>query len=478
MGRPNVLFVTLDQLRADSLSCAGHPLVQSPVLDRLAATGVRFARHFAQAAPCAPGRAALYTGTYQMNNRVVANGTPLDRRLDNVAWAARRAGYQPVLFGYTDQGVDPRTVPAGDPRLSKMWDVLPGFAAELDLHHNGPWVEWLRELGHDVANEGQALATEHERPVQHGISAYLTDHLVAWLQRQDEPWFVHASYLRPHPPFSAAGAYATRYDPADCEDPLPAEPVLHPVHQLFLQHPAAKAPARDELRRWRAQYYGMITDVDAQLGRVFDAIDELGERDRTVVVVTADHGEQLGDHGLVGKLGYFEESYRVPAIVRDPSRPQAHGTVVEHFTENVDVLPTLCELMGIEVPAQCDGLPLTPFLEGAVPPWWRDGAHYEFDWRDALIGRGEHPWPWDRSLQQCNLAVRRSADRAYVHVADGTSICFDLAADPTWSTIVDDPAVRLAEAEAMLAWRVHHADRTLTDMLLRKGGIGRLPAPI
>ena len=117
--RPNVLFVTLDQFRGDSLSCAGHPLVRTPNLDAIAAQGVRLGRHYAQAAPCAPGRAALYTGTYQMTNRVVANGTPLDFRFDNVARAAVRGGYHPVMFGYTDQGADPREItdPA-DPRLS------------------------------------------------------------------------------------------------------------------------------------------------------------------------------------------------------------------------------------------------------------------------------------------------------------------------------------------------------------------------
>ncbi len=119
MERPNILFITLDQFRADSLSCAGHSVVKTPHLDMLAAHGVRFARHYSQAAPCSPGRAALYTGTYMMSNRVVANGTPLDERFDNVALAARRQGYDPVLFGYTDQGVDPRTITdSDDPRLS------------------------------------------------------------------------------------------------------------------------------------------------------------------------------------------------------------------------------------------------------------------------------------------------------------------------------------------------------------------------
>ena len=135
MTRPNVLLITLDQYRGDVLSCAGHPVVRTPNLDTLAANGVRFANHFAQAAPCAPGSgAALYTGTYQMTNRVVGNGTPLDDRFDNVARMAKRAGYRPTLFGYTDQGVDPRLVTdADDPRLSDYEGVLPGFEVGLDL---------------------------------------------------------------------------------------------------------------------------------------------------------------------------------------------------------------------------------------------------------------------------------------------------------------------------------------------------------
>src|SRR5215831_12182500 len=111
--RGNVLFVTVDQWRADCLSALGHPVVATPTLDRLAANGTLFTNHWAQAAPCGPSRACLYTGTYSFTNRSVRNGTPLDARLSNVALEARAAGYDPVLFGYTDASVDPRTV-AGD----------------------------------------------------------------------------------------------------------------------------------------------------------------------------------------------------------------------------------------------------------------------------------------------------------------------------------------------------------------------------
>ena len=178
MGRPNVLLITLDQFRGDCLSSAGHPVVRTPNLDRLAAAGVSLRRHYSQATPCAPGRAALYTGTYQMNNRVVANGTPLDDRFDNVARVARRAGYRPALFGYTDQGVDPRLVPdPTDPRRSNPWGVLPGFDAEVNLSGPyTPWIEWLRGLGHDVPDDDQAvLRGEPDRPAEHSTSAFLSN---------------------------------------------------------------------------------------------------------------------------------------------------------------------------------------------------------------------------------------------------------------------------------------------------------------
>ena len=118
MGAPmNVLFITADQWRGDCLSSAGHPCVQTPNLDRLAADGVLFERHFAQATPCGPSRACIYTGMYLQNHRSVNNGTPLDARHSNIALEARKAGYDPALFGYTDVSVDPRQHTPDDPAL-------------------------------------------------------------------------------------------------------------------------------------------------------------------------------------------------------------------------------------------------------------------------------------------------------------------------------------------------------------------------
>ena len=474
-ARPNILLITLDQFRADCLSCAGHPVVRTPALDALAEQGIRLARHYSQAAPCSPGRAALYTGTYQMNNRVVANGTPLDSRLDNIAFAARRAGYEPALFGYTDQGVDPRLVDdPDDPRLSTYEGVLPGFDAVLDLSGwQVLWLQWLNGHGFDFSDPISALKTEGERPVELSNSTFMTDAFVEWLHTQHEPWFAHLSYLRPHPPYSAAGGYGAMYDPADCPAPLPV-PQPHPrlVDHLLQSTMAAPSDA-GAVARLRAQYFGMISEVDAQLGRVWNAVQHSGAWDRTVIVVTSDHADQLGDQGLVEKGGFFESSYAVVGIIRDPRCH--HVGVIDEFTENVDIMPTLCEAMDIDVPSQCDGFPLTPFLRGERPERWRDAAYYEWDTRDVLIRRGEYTWPWDRRLERQNLAVRRTRDRAFVHFGDGSWNCYDLANDPTWQTEVSDPDVVMADAAAMLTWRSRHLDRTMTGMLLENGGIGRRP---
>lgn len=478
----NVLLITLDQFRADCLSIAGHPIVKTPNIDHLARHGVRLTRHYSQCAPCSPGRASLYTGMYQMNHRVVANGTPLDRRFDNVALLARRAGFNPVLFGYTDQSADPRDTDGPDDwRLNSFEGVLPGFDCQLFIPEYGnehqEWIEHLRKNGFDVPfNAQQALRSEPERPTEFGISAFLTDRFLGWLDRQEGSWFAHTSYLRPHPPYSAAGKWSTAYSPDDVELPITPSDERHPFHDFALQIPSAKAPDTEEgLRQMRAQYYGMICDVDEQLGRVFDALKARGEWDDTMIILTADHGEQLGDHGLKEKLGFFEQSYHIVGVVRDPRIPERNGTTVDRFTENVDIVPTIAEAFGQPVPLQCDGLPLGDLLRGQEPPHWRHAATYEYDWRHFFIRMGGREWPWDRRPEKQNLAVRRYEHDAYVHFGDGTWMAFDTKSDSTWRTPLKETSRVLEMAHDMLSWRAQHLNRELTGMLNESGGIGEWP---
>ena len=492
--RPNVLLVTLDQFRGDCLSLRGHPVVRTPNLDALAQEATVLSRHYSQAAPCSPGRASLYTGMYQMNHRVCFNGSPLDDSFDNVARIARRHGYAPALFGYTDQGVDPRvTESASDPRLSTYQGVLPGFDCLLDLSEPySPWLAHLGENGHAITDHIAALTSEPERDESLSITSFLTDNFLSWLASHEStttnstgrpapaPWFAHLSYLRPHPPYTAAGKWSREYDPADVDLPIAPSSDRHGFHDAVMQLPDTRAPRTEAgMRRMRAQYYGMISEVDHHIGRVVSALRDRGDWENTIVVITADHGEQLGDHGLREKVGFFEQSYHIVGMVRAPQLDAGHGRVVDAFTENVDILPTLCELIGAPIPSQCDGRSLLPWLNGDTPTDWRDAATWEYDWRQLYIT--DQPdgaavnWPHDRRLERQHLCVQRDTSSAYVQFGNGDWLAFDLASDHTWRTSIRDAERVLPLAQRMLTWRSQHTNRELSGLKLEHGGIGRWP---
>lgn len=500
MTAGNVLFITVDQWRGDCLSVAGHPVVRTPTLDALADRGVRFANHWSVTAPCGPSRASLLTGLYLMNHRSVGNGTPLDDRFDNLARVARRHGYDPTLFGYTDTTVDPRTVTdPDDPRLRDYEGVLPGFreGTVLTGANVEPWLRWLEANGIDVPSNPKRLfdpipgypgADDHAPSWAPGLvpahlteTAFLTREVCDWLDRRDgEPWFAHVSYLRPHPPYRAPEGYHDRYDAAD-GDPFrrladrAAELAMHPLH-AGIAHVTGCALEEAEARQVRATYWGNMAEVDDQLAVLFAHLEATGHADDTLIVLTSDHGDQMGDHWLVEKAGWWDESYHVPLIVVDPRRDAdaTRATAVDVFTESVDVLPTICEWIGAEVPVAADGRPLQPFLHGAgAPDDWRDAAHWQWDFRDPVDHVGEDVF--GLTMEQCCLDVRRTATEKYVRFGDGSSLLFDLREDPFG--LVDrasDPDAagdRLAHAEALLTWRQRHDDRTLTGHLATRDGM-------
>jgi arylsulfatase A-like enzyme len=484
----NVLFITADQWRGDCLSAAAHPVARTPNLDRLAAGGVSFRRHFAQAAPCGPSRASLYTGMYLMNHRSVLNGTPLDTRHDNVALVARRLGYEPALFGYTDTSIDPRTVEPDDARLFRYEGVLPGFDPVCHLPEGEPfaWLEWMRADGVDVPDEwrtfvdrpaaGSRWRTQYE--AKHSQTRFLTDRFIEWADdRRAGPgaWFAHVSFLRPHPPFLAPAPYDTMFDPASVPPPVRAasraeEGAQHPLLGVMIDHPFLKSPDDDqEQRELQATYYGMLAEVDDQMARILDWLDTTDQAERTLVIFTSDHGENLGSHYMLHKLGWFDESYNVPLIVRGPGVHR--DVVVDAFTEHVDVLPTICSLLGADVPLQCDGRALTPWLHGEVPGDWRKETHFEFDFRDPDSPLIEEVF--GITLEECALAVLRDDHGKYVQFSGYPalpSVFFDLDADPDQlRNVADDPAYAVAVlgyTQRMLAWRMQHTERTLTGMKL------------
>ncbi|WP_207486046.1 alkaline phosphatase family protein [Arenibaculum pallidiluteum] len=505
----NVLFVVADQWRGDCLSRLGHTAVRTPNLDALAARATLFRRHHTVASPCGPARASLLTGLYAMNHRSVRNGTPLDARHATLPREARRAGVAPALFGYTDTSADPRLHPPGDPALKTYEGVMAGFEAGcVMLEDMRPWAEHLRDLGHDVPPETRDLYRPPEghadgplaAPARYAAAdsdtAYLTDRFLSWLDGQgDRPWFAHLAYLRPHPPWIAPEPWHQAVDPACVPDPIrapsPAEQAaMHPWLRWRMEtfptgawvrgheiHPGRLSDG--DLRRLRATYYGLIAEMDHHVGRVVARLEETGALDDTLVVVTSDHGETLGDHWMLGKEGWFDEAFHIPLVVRDPRRPAGHGRTVEAFTESVDVMPTILDWLGVSVPPACDGRPLRPWLDGGTPAGWRQAAHWEFDFRDVAGQAPERALGLDSDA--CGLAVLRSERYEYVHFAGLPPLLFDLASDPgRQRDLAGDPghaAILAACAQEMLSWRMRHAERGFTHVWLGpEGPVERPPA--
>ncbi|MBL8576439.1 MAG: alkaline phosphatase family protein [Mesorhizobium sp.] len=506
---PNVLLITCDQWRGDSLSAAGHPVVRTPNTDALAAEGVLFRRHFGGAAPCSPARACLYTGLYQMNNRVCRNGSPLDRRHGNIALAARALGYDPTLFGYTDVSPDPRTRAPQDPLLRSYEGVLPGFTVcQLLPEHQKPWLSWLAARGVDASAghpnihrplEGVGKTVSNRPPIysaEETPAAFIAGEFIRWLGEQDRPkdggrpWFAHLSFISPHPPFIVPEPYNTMYDPADGPDfgrrkTWKHEAKAHPFLDYVIGRqkkgkflPGMKGKVHDfspeEFRAIRALYWGMISETDAQLGRIWDAIKSKGDWDDTIIVLTSDHAEMMGDHFMLGKGGFFDQSFHIPLVIRDPRRRKAAGAIVDRFTEAVDVMPTLLDLLGAAVPAHLDGRSLQPFMDGKPPAAWRDAAHWEFDFRSIEKGSAERHF--GLKPQQCNLAVVRGERWKYVHFGGGLApLLYDLDNDPgELNDLAGNPAyasIRLEMAERLLSWRAEHLDQSLALSALTEGGV-------
>ena len=503
----NILFITADQWRGECLSVLGHPFVETPNLDALAADGVLFRRHYAQAAPCAPSRSSLHTGMYMQSHRCVTNGSPLDDRFDNWARAVARAGYQASLFGYTDSAIDPRGLDPQDPRLLHYSEPLPGIAEYTPMADEVPveWVEYLRKKGYPEADRpwtyygrkqsGVDWGEGGERVLPLAISAedhetrYMTDRCIDWIRTQDQPWITHLSLLRPHPPFCVPEPYCARLDPREMPPPLrrdnpDEEAAQHPLLDFFIHHSKYRAP--DEIRQTQqdmVNYFGLMREVDDNLGRLFKELKEGGHWDTTLIVFTTDHGEQMGDHWLMSKLGFFEQSYHIPLIVRDPRAEAAatRGTQIEEFTESVDIMPTMLDWLGLEVPSQCDGFSLLPALVGgSLPRGWRDAAFWEYDFRNVRDDAIERHL--GITLHQCGVSVLRDRQYKYVHFGALPPLFYDLREDPReFVNRAGDPAYRermLEYAQKMLSLKMNHTDRGLSEIMLGEGGaVTRRAAP-
>ena len=504
MPRKNVLLIVVDQWRADFVPALGAGFMRTPNLDRLCREGVTFRNHVTNAVPCGPARASLLTGLYLMNHRAVQNTVPLDARHTNLGKQLRLIGYDPALIGYTTTTPDPRTTGPRDPRFTTLGDLMDGFRSVGAFEPNmDGYFGWLAHQGYKLPPrrediwlpEGEdAVPGVTDRPcripAELSDSTFFTERALAYLKgRADRPWFLHLGYYRPHPPFIAPAPYHAMYAPSDMPAPIRRErwedeAAQHPLMQFYLRGisqgsffrgagGAATALEEGAIRQMRATYAGLITEIDDCLGRVFAYLEETGQWDDTMIVFTSDHGEQLGDHWLLGKVGFHDESFRIPLVVKDAGRSPRAGAIEDAFTESVDVMPTILQALGGTAPRSADGRSILPLLEGPPPSDWRDALFYEYDFRDVHYSRPEGAL--GLSMDESALCVLQDQHYKYVHFAALPPLFFDLTRDPhCFENLAEDQAYAALVrdyAQKALSKRMRHAERTLTHFRATPQGL-------
>jgi arylsulfatase A-like enzyme len=500
----NVLFIMCDQLRADYLSCYGHPTLDTPNIDSLAARGVRFTRTYVQSPVCGASRMSFYTGRYVQSHGAAWNGYPLKVGEMTLGDYLRPLGVQTVLVGKTHMradiegmqrlGIDPNSIIGV--RVSECG--FDPYERDDGLHAVGPegrydpqnprYNRYLNEKGyvgdnpwHDWANsaqgEGNALASgwamRHARKParikeEDAETPYMTRRAMDFIaEAGEQPWCLHLSYIKPHWPYVAPAPYNQMYGPKDVIPVVRSEEERrdpHPVYRAFMGQRVAVSFARDEVRKEVIPVYmGLIKQIDDQLGQLLEFMRGRGLLDNTLIVFTSDHGDYLGDHWMGEKDLFHEPSVKVPLIVYDPSSAAdgARGTVCDELVEAIDLAPTFLEVLGGDASAQShrlEGRSLVPFLHGRTPDAWRSYAISEYDY--AL------PVGAKLSVEPRDARLFMVADKRwkYVHAIGFRPMLYDLEGDPhefrDLGAAPEFEPIRKRMTDALAQWGLRLSQRT------------------
>jgi arylsulfatase A-like enzyme len=414
----NVVLVTTDQHKATTLGTYGDPLGATPALDRLAATGVRFAQCRTQNPFCQPARATILTGQYPSTHGVIRNGIdlPAEAAAESVATILAAAGHATALVGKAHFASYYPDFPTGRPEAVVDSACVPpdwhgpyfGFQhVELvtDVHNIrlapdvGRWnwgfgpppfglhyarhlfrdghargVERLRLMQPEAAGQtwDHTQTWKNQLPEEDHHTTWTADRAITWLARAPEPFFLWASFADPHHPFDPPRPWCDRYDPADMLQVLPpARPEeldrKPPFHRAWTEgfrgtpfawaNPGWTLLSERERCTLLAAYYGMVSQLDHAVGRIVEALDARGLAERTLIVFTADHGDYLGDHQMMLKGPiHYEALVRVPLVLRGPGMPA--GTVVTDPVGTIDLAPTMLGACGLPIPHWVEGRPL------------------------------------------------------------------------------------------------------------------------
>jgi len=395
--RPNILWIMLDDGRADALGCYGRPWAKTPNMDALAANGVRFETAIVQNPVCVPSRRSMKTGFYAHQVGPVAMGqqprTPgkyIDKnRMDKFdtrpnlldAWTA--AGTQPVNVGKI-HGFD------------RSWDSRGDASILLDVGGN-PTPYFIEKFGADspVLDEPMVYTKTHHWQIG-GILPVRPEDTETWrlgdmavgtlgeLAAKDEPFFLRVSFHAPHVACYVPKEYFI--DPKTIDLPLPTAEELKnkPKFEQGPLHTYAGGPdlTKEQIDLCRGTYYGMVRLVDVQVGRIIEVLKNNGLLDNTVIAINSDQGFQLGEHGLWKKRVFYDANVKSPLVLHCPAM-LPKGKVIDAPVEMIDFLPTLMELSGMDAPGDIRGQSLIPLIQGKVKQW-RPACFSEIDHSQSM----------------------------------------------------------------------------------------------
>ncbi len=395
-GQPNILWYTTDQQRFDTIRALGVSHVETPTLDQLVADGTAFTHAYCQSPICTPSRSSYMTGLYPSRVHNCRNGNESFPK-ESPPLISKRiadAGYDCGMIGkFHLQSSGHRTEPRLDDGY-RYWKFSHAPRDDWPVGHD--YAEWVREQGGDLNGFRKNLGFV---PPEYHQTKWATERAIEFLQQERTgPWMLTINVYDPHPPFIPPPPYSERFHADEMPGPhfrdndLATQAQLKPVDfQTGSRHP-------DEFdgKKQQALYAAMIAQMDEQLGRLLQHLDETGQRDKTLVVFTSDHGEMLGDHGLLFKgCRFYEGLVRVPLIFRWPGVVQP-GVQSDALVELLDLSDTLLDFAGIEQPEDMQGGSLRPILDGtSAPDHHRDYVRCEyFDALDAVfIGTGSPDVP-------------------------------------------------------------------------------------
>jgi arylsulfatase A-like enzyme len=440
-SKMNLMFIIVEDWNAGTPGCYGNPICRTPNLDRFASSAVRFDSAYVQAVCCNPSRTSFLTGLRPLTSRVWGNGQEMDKTLPpgtvTLPELLKRRGFYTAVIGkffhtigyaekqlFAFDRIESYDKPPGWEGPGPILTFVPDKLAQRDPapkdRNSKAYREWRSRNIDRYGDSG--LAPEEEGDYR---NAQIARALLKEFAQTKKHFFLSVHQSRPHTPLIAPKKYIDMYDPAKIPDP-PAPPKvessLYP-RRVTVGNPdifTRQQPTPQQVKEAIAAYYACVSFVDSNIGMILDELEKQGLADNTIVFILGDHGFHLGDHGFWSKYSMLEATRRAPLWVRVPGAP-ANGQACREFVEFVDFMPTVGELVGLDLPTNLEGLSFVPLLVNPNQPW-----------KKAVF-----------MVQNKNDQVVRNREFSYLEFKNGPvpAALFDLEKDP-WETVnlADDPA--------------------------------------